>query len=348
MKKTFILFLAISALSQAEDNKGLFHFSSEQFKESAQQLGNLGKDLIKDSINHPQIQAGLQEGMKQLGELGEQVLNNQSLQKLAELALKDKRQFEEAQSALATLAKLAKNQELNWNNASEPVQILAGIGLANQQEVEQATQALKKLVELNIIDENKLKAVGQFGEYLDQFKPSSGNKAENNFHPVSKTLFRSEQLTQEDLPLLRQHQIRTLVNLRFFNRGEDKAQFTDSDLTLINIPMVTWSIEPQQIAQALFAIEQGEKQGGVLVHCYHGSDRTGLVVGMYRIIMQNWSIADAEKELREGGYGYHAIWQNIRHYFDDEGVNAVRRELEKLRAANRVQIDNISSDIKLR
>lgn len=216
--------------------------------------------------------------------------------------------------------------------ASEPLQAIAGMALSSkEQEIEQATQVLNTLVDTKLIDENALSQIGQAGEYLNQFVPQSTQKSENNFHQVSSSLFRSEQLDAQDLPLLRQHNIRTLVNLRFFNRGEDEAQFSNTELNLVNIPMVAWSISPEQIAQALYAIEQGEKQGAVLVHCYHGSDRTGLVVGMYRIIMQNWSIADAERELREGGYGYHAIWQNIRHYFDDQGVNSVRQALNTLR-----------------
>lgn len=156
-----------------------------------------------------------------------------------------------------------------------------------------------------------------------------------NFHQVSPTLFRSEQLEKSDFPLLQKHNIRTLVNLRFFNRGEDREQFAGSGLDLVNIPLLTWSISPDEVAQALYAIERGERNGAVLVHCYHGADRTGLIVGMYRIIVQGWPIADAERELREGGYGFHAIWQNIPNYFEDQRVNEVRRELEKLRAAER-------------
>ena len=38
----------------------------------------------------------------------------------------------------------------------------------------------------------------------------------------------------------------------------------------------------------------------VLLHCYHGSDRTGASVAMYRIIFENWTIDDAVKEMKQG------------------------------------------------
>lgn len=39
-----------------------------------------------------------------------------------------------------------------------------------------------------------------------------------------------------------------------------------------------------QIAEILRTICERQKEGTVLVHCYHGADRTGLVVAMYRVI----------------------------------------------------------------
>ena len=65
----------------------------------------------------------------------------------------------------------------------------------------------------------------------------------------------------------------------------------------------------------------------VLVHCYHGSDRTGATIAMYRIIFENWSIEDAVKEMKQGGYGYHIIWKNIDHLFTPENVKWIQQQL---------------------
>ena len=36
----------------------------------------------------------------------------------------------------------------------------------------------------------------------------------------------------------------------------------------------------------------------ILVHCQHGSDRTGAVIALYRILFQNMSKVEAIKELK--------------------------------------------------
>ena len=65
----------------------------------------------------------------------------------------------------------------------------------------------------------------------------------------------------------------------------------------------------------------------VLVHCYHGSDRTGATIAMYRIIFENWSIEDAAKEMKQGGYGFHIIWKNIDQLFSPENVKWIQQQL---------------------
>jgi protein tyrosine/serine phosphatase len=39
------------------------------------------------------------------------------------------------------------------------------------------------------------------------------------------------------------------------------------------------------------------------MHCKHGSDRTGLMAAMYRVVVQGWSKEQALKEMTEGGFG---------------------------------------------
>jgi protein-tyrosine phosphatase len=63
----------------------------------------------------------------------------------------------------------------------------------------------------------------------------------------------------------------------------------------------------------------------VLVHCKHGSDRTGVVVAAYRIVVQGWSKEDAIRELRDGGYGFHGIFFNIPEFLRDLDVAKVRQ-----------------------
>ena len=152
----------------------------------------------------------------------------------------------------------------------------------------------------------------------------------NHLHEVTPTLYRSEQLDQDDTALLQALNIRTIINLRYFNRDDDHRHFGHTGIRIINIPLLT-----------LYTIEQSEKYGNVLVHCYHGEDRTGLTIGLYRIFYQNWSAADAEAEMRR--YGYNRIWRNIPRFYKPKKLAAVRRALEALRRSGDSSVAHTAS-----
>lgn len=156
-------------------------------------------------------------------------------------------------------------------------------------------------------------------------------KQDANLYQVDDKLFRSEQLTADDQAVVELLGIKSIVNLRYFNRDENEKLFTDNGITLINRPLLTWRVKPEQIAQILWTIEQQQRQGAVLVHCYHGADRTGTVIGMYRIIYQGWTIVQTKQEMQNGGFGYHSIWKNLDRLFTEENVQKVRNALQKLR-----------------
>ncbi|WP_411712908.1 protein-tyrosine phosphatase family protein [Neisseria wadsworthii] len=95
--------------------------------------------------------------------------------------------------------------------------------------------------------------------------------------------------------------------------------------------MLTWYIKPKNIAETLYLIGASQQSGPVSVHCYHGADRTGLIVGRYRIIYQGWPVEAAKQEMQQGPYGYHSIWKNIDKLFTQEKVDEVKVHLNTLR-----------------
>ncbi|WP_314041662.1 tyrosine-protein phosphatase [Campylobacter showae] len=118
--------------------------------------------------------------------------------------------------------------------------------------------------------------------------PNSSQKATlideaKNFYRVDELLFRSAQLDGSYAAKLRELGIKSIVNLRHFSRSGDKRAFGDQ-FWLANKPLQSWEIRPEQIADVLRTTRERQKEGAVLVHCYHGADRTGLVVAMYRVI----------------------------------------------------------------
>ena len=148
-----------------------------------------------------------------------------------------------------------------------------------------------------------------------------------NFYRVDELLFRSAQLDGGDAAKLHELGIKSIVNLRHFSRGGDRRAFGDQ-FWLANKPLQSWEIKPAQIADVLRTIRERQKEGAVLVHCYHGADRTGLVVAMYRVIYQGWSLDAARSEMIEGGYGFHSMWQDIAGFLTLQNEALVRTELE--------------------
>ncbi|WP_026094026.1 dual specificity protein phosphatase family protein [Acinetobacter venetianus] len=148
----------------------------------------------------------------------------------------------------------------------------------------------------------------------------------HNFYQVSQDVFRSEQPNAELAQTLKSEKIDTIINLRA--RNEDVIVLKDQNFNLVHIPIYTWAINRSDLLKAMKAIQTAKQNNHkVLVHCYHGSDRTGATIAMYRIIFENWSIDDAVKEMKEGGYGYHVIWKNIDHLFTPQNVKWIQQQL---------------------
>lgn len=155
-------------------------------------------------------------------------------------------------------------------------------------------------------------------------------KHDANLYRIDDKLYRSEQPVAEDGEAIVKLGIQSVINLRFFDRNDDD-HLNAYGLTLLNRPLLSWSIKPKEIAEILYLIEKQQQNGAVLIHCYHGADRTGLIAGMYRIIYQGWPVEEAKAEMQHGPYGYHSIWKNIAKLFTEEKVKQVKTHLEALR-----------------
>lgn len=151
-------------------------------------------------------------------------------------------------------------------------------------------------------------------------------EVQHNFYQISPSLYRSEQPDAALSPLLEQHGIRRIINLR--QRNRDLALFNPAQYRIDHIPVSAWAMQRQNILDVMKSIQDAEKKNEkVLIHCYHGSDRTGASVAMYRIIFQNWSREDALAEMKGGGYGFHPIWINIEKIFSAENILWIRQQL---------------------
>jgi protein tyrosine/serine phosphatase len=138
-------------------------------------------------------------------------------------------------------------------------------------------------------------------------KTTVSKKAEDlpNFHEVHPFLYRSGEPSQDGLKKLKAMGIKTLIDLRAPSEqhhfDEQKAA-TDLGLKYIRLEMSSAPPTDYQIDTLLGTIKEAQKdpsKGSVLVHCAHGSDRTGCMIGIWRVTQDNWSYDEAYKEMRK-------------------------------------------------
>jgi len=142
-----------------------------------------------------------------------------------------------------------------------------------------------------------------------------------NFYKIDDRLYRSAQPQAAGMQTLARLGVRNVLNLREFHTDDKEAAGTG--LKLYHVPMNAGWIEDEDVAAALTVIKSA--QGPILVHCWHGSDRTGVIVAMYRIIFQQWPKAAAIDELVNGGYGYHSIYDNIVTYIENVKIEEIKK-----------------------
>ncbi len=134
-------------------------------------------------------------------------------------------------------------------------------------------------------------------------------------------MYRSAQPDEEGFAYLQALGVKNILNLR--DNHKDDPGPNKPGLNLYRVPMDAGKIQAADVIAALRFIKQSE--GPVLIHCWHGSDRTGTISALYRIVFQNWSKEEALDELMHGGFGYHSIYKNIPEFIRQADIMKIKQ-----------------------
>ncbi|VVO13022.1 hypothetical protein PS691_03561 [Pseudomonas fluorescens] len=144
-----------------------------------------------------------------------------------------------------------------------------------------------------------------------------------NLYQMSPTLYRSALPDEGAVPLLRTLKVATVIN---FLPESDSSWLSAPGITQVQLPYRTNHVDDADVLAAVRAIQAAESQGPVLMHCKHGSDRTGLMAAMHRVVVQGWTKEEALNEMTQGGFGDNSHFKDGIRYM-------MQADVEKLRTA---------------
>jgi len=119
------------------------------------------------------------------------------------------------------------------------------------------------------------------------------------FQAVTESLFRGGQPTEAGFRFLKQKGIRTVVNLR--EENDEKALVEELGMKYVHLPASAWDPISGEAVQTFFQVINDPSNHPVFVHCRRGADRTGAMVGFFRIASQGWDGKRAYQEARAMG-----------------------------------------------
>lgn len=144
-----------------------------------------------------------------------------------------------------------------------------------------------------------------------------------NFTRVSDNLYRGAQPTREGYQELKKLGIKTIVN----------ARSSQSDLKLLKglglqyIHISCEASKPQHDDALVFMkVLQDPANYPVFIHCRRGADRTGHLVGVYRILEQGWPYDAVAAEMKK--FRYNTKYTRITDYLRDLDPAQFKQDLK--------------------
>jgi len=132
-----------------------------------------------------------------------------------------------------------------------------------------------------------------------------------NFGTVAPGFYRGAAPTENGLKQLKAMGVKTVIDLRIAPHlvQAEKLEAERLGLRFVNLPMGAEPPTKREVATFL-QIANLAGTSPVYVHCQHGADRTGTMVGIYREVHDHWNFPQAYAEMRH--YGFNPRWTKLR------------------------------------
>jgi len=144
-----------------------------------------------------------------------------------------------------------------------------------------------------------------------------------NCFQVTADLYRGAQPTAEGMAHLKALGIKTVVNLRAWH--SDKDEVVGTSLRSVRFETEPWHGDEEDVVRFLKVVADTNNLPA-FVHCKRGADRTGMMCAMYRVVMCGWTKPAAIAEMKDGGFGFSPVWQDLVTFVEKADVDKIKRE----------------------
>jgi tyrosine-protein phosphatase SIW14 len=135
---------------------------------------------------------------------------------------------------------------------------------------------------------------------------------------VSPGIYRGLRPTYGTLQQLKALGVKTILDLEDTSSAikTERGWVGQLNMTFISEQMSGfWTPNDSEVNQ-IEAIMADPARRPIFVHCQHGQDRTGLIVGLYRVFTEHQSPAAAYREMLNKGF--HKVLFLLNHYYEEK------------------------------
>lgn len=142
------------------------------------------------------------------------------------------------------------------------------------------------------------------------------------FGRVDDGLYRGGQPSEQGFSELKQMGIKTVISLKVF--GSDRKYLVPLDMQYEHISFKNYHPEDEDVMKFLKIVTEPSNRP-VFLHCHEGTDRTGMMVAVYRIVVEGWTKERALAEMK--AFGFNEIWGSLENYIEELDVSKIKYEL---------------------
>lgn len=151
-------------------------------------------------------------------------------------------------------------------------------------------------------------------------KLTAARRSVPNLRFVNGIIVRGGQPEVEGIALLKAAGVKTIVNLCMLEDGlrslfrkestgaespelvRERERTEQLGMKFVHLPLDVFRDPPQQTIERFLELTVDEESLPIFVHCLFGRDRTGLMMGIYRVVRDGWPADRAYAEMIECGF----------------------------------------------